>query len=716
MRCAVLALTTLAAAAGCSDDGSEPVGGGGVDTAVDTGPTLGDGSSTGAEDTTTPPDTGPADSVEPPDAADTADTPPPTDPGPPPPPCVVGAPCDDGQPCTQDDLCADDGTCVGAPYACDDGRPCTDDTCDGAGDCAFTVSAGACLIANVCYAPGDHCLDGVCVPSLIPVVCDDDQPCTNDVCASGSGGCIHVPISGACTDGSACTADDFCEKGKCVPGPFLDCDDGNACTVDLCDPFIGCDYELVDSACCVSGVSLCDDQSPCTTDLCDEDQGTCAHLVNTAPCEDGDACTGPDYCNALTCSGPSLDCDDNNACTTDSCDSALGGCQHTNLPGGCDDGSACTNSDKCVGGTCIGAPVACNDSNGCTQDSCDPALGCTYVPLTGECSDSNVCTTGDTCQSGLCIGTAKVCSDGNQCTNDSCHPALGCQHQNVAGPCDDSLDCSVGDLCQSGVCTADTSACGCIPEFDNVVTKLTLLNIGKDGQPGSGLDVDGDPATCSPAGKCSAGIDNQLAGFAALANDPLTDAFQGGDVILLFEHHGFKSNGQTYLMNFWPAKEVSGVVCDVQTEVCPYNVEAEGIDPETCLSMVSFDNTKIIGDQLTAGGKGYAFPLELPLSDAKLPVTLSNAELHATVTIVGGKVVAMAGVLAGALPKEAFLEGIDSLEEKDLPPGLTKEALKQLISLLITNDIDTNNDGAPDAASIGLSFTGIGANIVGLKN
>jgi hypothetical protein len=46
--------------------------------------------------------------------------------------------------------------------------------------------------------------------------------------------------------------------------------------------------------------------------------------------------------------GGSLDCDDGNACTDDSCDSSLPwGCVHVNSDGTCDDGNACTVGDHC---------------------------------------------------------------------------------------------------------------------------------------------------------------------------------------------------------------------------------------------------------------------------------------------------------------------------------------------------------------------------------
>ena len=93
--------------------------------------------------------------------------------------------------------------------------------------------------------------------------------------------------------------------------------------------------------------------------------GTCSHAsiggcCNTAAeCDDEDACT-TDSCNVYTpatrhpgvgecCS--SADCDDGNACTDDACD-VNNACAHTNNAASCDDGNVCTSGDACSGGTC----------------------------------------------------------------------------------------------------------------------------------------------------------------------------------------------------------------------------------------------------------------------------------------------------------------------------------------------------------------------------
>jgi hypothetical protein len=132
--------------------------------------------------------------------------------------------------------------------------------------------------------------------------------------------------------------------------------------------------------------------------------------------------------------GTAPDCDDQNACTIDSCGEP-NGCQHI--------------------------PVVCDDGNLCTQDVCDVQQGCLHVPVAGCCQTNtdcatDACTTGIQCVAHTCTaGTAKSCDDGNPCTTDACDPATGCTHTAVAACCQKDADCTAtGDPCTSNTCNA----------------------------------------------------------------------------------------------------------------------------------------------------------------------------------------------------------------------------------------------------------------------
>jgi hypothetical protein len=230
-------------------------------------------------------------------------------------------------------------------------------------------------------------------------------------------------------------------------GSFVTCNDSNACTVDSCDPAVGC----------VATPISCDDFNPCTDDSCDPAVG-CAHTNNTAACDDGNSCTIGDTCNAGAClPGGTTGCDDGNPCTDDSCDPS-GGCVHTNRTGSCEDGNACTIGDTCSDGVCVGgAALHCNDGNSCTDDSCNAASGCVYVNNRASCNDGDACTQTDTCEAGSCVGgNPVVCAAVDGCHDaGTCDPASGvCSNpaKTDGAACDDHDACTQADTCQAGSC------------------------------------------------------------------------------------------------------------------------------------------------------------------------------------------------------------------------------------------------------------------------
>src|SRR5262249_48985172 len=128
---------------------------------------------------------------------------------------------------------------------------------------------------------------------------------------------------------------------------------------------------------------------------------TCGNGIVEFPetCDDG---------NTVSCDGCSQfcqteNCSDGNDCTTDVCDPRLGCGPHTPVLAGtaCSNHNACTVSGTCNGsGTCVGGPpVNCDDANACTTDSCDPATGCVHTCNTGAtcgsvCGNTLHCTAG----------------------------------------------------------------------------------------------------------------------------------------------------------------------------------------------------------------------------------------------------------------------------------------------------------------------------------
>ncbi|MFQ5590700.1 MAG: hypothetical protein ACE5HE_06040 [Phycisphaerae bacterium] len=192
----------------------------------------------------------------------------------------------------------------------------------------------------------------------------------------------------------------------------------------------------------------CDDNDACTDDTCDPD-GACQNVLNYDPVT---FC-----CDPIT--GQLTAIDDSNECTDDACNPD-GIAEHTPVPGrncGGPPVDPCDAQNTCdVFGTCVEhhAPpdTACGDLNEseCDQpDSCDGAGVClpNYVPEGTSCGDTTEtqCDSPDTCDgSGICqpnyVPPGTPCDDGLFCTIDEICSDGACG--SGAFTCDDAVDCT----------------------------------------------------------------------------------------------------------------------------------------------------------------------------------------------------------------------------------------------------------------------------------
>ncbi|MDI1451100.1 hypothetical protein [Polyangium sp. 6x1] len=339
---------------------------------------------------------------------------------------------------------------------------------------------------------------------LVNENCDDQNPCTVDVCGN-DGTCVLVPVEDGPMPGQ--TAGD-CQRIDCVAGVFTATnddadieDDGESCTNDSCAMGAQVHAPVQNGASCTFGTA----------------QGTCQ----------GGACS-------VEC-GPENPCDDGNPCTEDACNASAGICMFTNLdglptpgyvlmPGDCSqhicvagedtavaddtdipvDMNACTldvctmgaptNPPVTAGEPCEpGKPEICDGASGCV--ACNEPDDCVLLPPDDVCQkrtcDNHVCgqsfapdgttfssqTAGD-CMRVVCDGagatkeivddadlpnddnacTQNVCTNGtpsfpNEAVNTVCGAGLYCDGTGTCVGCNEAAQCDgTDDFCKVRTC------------------------------------------------------------------------------------------------------------------------------------------------------------------------------------------------------------------------------------------------------------------------
>lgn len=297
--------------------------------------------------------------------------------------------------------------------------------------------------------------------------CDDGNLINGDCCSDT---CAPEPAGGGCVgDVDLCTPATCDGAGACVEGATRDCPADQMpfdCWTPACVPATG-DCELTKRP----GFSLCIsdpdniEYNRCTVEICTA-QALCI-VREHRDCSDTDACNGAETCQTTYNLGeplPSVSCiegippadgaacsSDGVGCTTDAC--TAGVCTHVVNDAACDDNFACTVESCDIAAGCSSTPVdaACDDGVACTKDTCSPTGGCLHEPIDTRCNDGIECTA-DACRpedpaagDDGCLSTPDnvVCDDGQGCTADICDATTGCLHED---PCDD------GDLCSIDVC------------------------------------------------------------------------------------------------------------------------------------------------------------------------------------------------------------------------------------------------------------------------
>lgn len=104
--------------------------------------------------------------------------------------------------------------------------------------------------------------------------------------------------------------------------------------------------------------------------------------TDASDCQDGCFCNGEEVCNPSgVCAAGSDPCADEQDCTDDACLEETNACFNMPDHASCSDSLACNGYERCdLRMGCVpSAPLYCNDEDACTVDSCDDAMGCVYV-------------------------------------------------------------------------------------------------------------------------------------------------------------------------------------------------------------------------------------------------------------------------------------------------------------------------------------------------
>ena len=268
--------------------------------------------------------------------------------------------------------------------------------------------------------------------------CDDGNPCTIDSCAPS--GCVHSPI--VCPAGDQCHDAGVCDPatGQCSQPAKSDgtaCSDGNACTQsDACRA----------GTCTGANPVVCGGADQChDAGVCDPATGQCSQPVKPdgTSCNDGNPCTQSDACRAGSCTGANpVICAAADQChDAGVCDPTTGRCSMPAKSDGavCNDGNACTRTDACRAGVCTGAdPVVCGGGDSCRDGgTCDPGTGACMggrtKPDGAACDDGNACTRTDVCRQGQCVGKEPLfCPPPDRCHVAFCRPHKGCHAKRIA--------------------------------------------------------------------------------------------------------------------------------------------------------------------------------------------------------------------------------------------------------------------------------------------
>jgi len=434
--------------------------------------------------------------------------------------CDHDSGCDDGK------FCNGAETCTGLNNTCVAGTPPVCKKCVNGPDNLQPCSTNAdCRSPGTCTGGPSYCEETLnrCVQCLSASQCDDFNFCTSNACVYNS--CVFPENPAICSDGLFCNGQEICNHVL-----------GNSCSL----------YN--DRAhCCFKG--LCSPKTCTSNANCPPDTtcNTLVHVCTDKGCNSNADCPSGTTCNnstATSCnadhSACTLDCNDDIACTVDSCNETNDSCQSVLNDAACSDGLGCTGTETCkptdpaanpVTGCKPGTPIVCSSLNpDCSEGVCLEQLTvhCQSQPINqgAACDDDNPCTVLSKCNNGSCVDNPPAPNDPYRCVKlewRASSPttvlagatvelglyavANGCNTPNARciGGAQDGDPCDAPSDCPGGACIDDCPATAlAVSSVDALFSwNKTFLQL----QPSTGPDPNPqDPCVVSdPCNKCVGG-------------------------------------------------------------------------------------------------------------------------------------------------------------------------------------------------------------------
>ncbi len=322
--------------------------------------------------------------------------------------------------------------------------------------------------------------------------CDDQIPCTEDMCAATSAGgraCRHIPRLAMCQPGETCDV----AGGRCAPGYRCTTDDEcrnhfrQECLANsVCDP--------VARVCVLERLS-CDDGIVCTADSCVDSfrdtngmfrEGGCRHVQAPARCATGQTCDWRRGCVPGQICMSDADCRDSNQCTVrEHCDPSVRICLYDLLDGDEDGeppavcgGNDCNDADRGIGPLarelCDGRDNNCNGQADESPRDCGRGMTCQGAGQPGatcRCTQPEVPGQFQRCL--INGGVQQVCTD---VRSDNAACGMNCR------------PCPMGSTCTAGRCV-----CG------QVGQEYCEPSVSSDPPPAC-YDLRTDPQNCGECG------------------------------------------------------------------------------------------------------------------------------------------------------------------------------------------------------------------------